>query len=99
MTEGEMVLDTDEDEFHIITHPTYTETGSSLFSLETFELYQDSSQDILREITTYYWSLYKGGVLTSSPTVPFFTGYYACYFYFNQVTMNHQDRKDFLRKI
>ena len=55
------VVEKDEDGFELITHPTHTDRGSSLFSLELFDNYHDLSCDKLSEIAANYWSLYKGG--------------------------------------
>ena len=44
-----------------INYPMFNDRGPSLFSLETYEQFQDMGQDDLLEITTSYWHIFKGG--------------------------------------
>ena len=69
--EGELGVVSDEIEHghERITHSAYTDRGPILFSLDQFEDYLDMGPDKLREITTSYWNIYKGGVISSSPIV------------------------------
>ena len=45
----------------LVKFPTFTDRGPYSFSLELFDAYQDLDVDMLREITSDYWCLFKGG--------------------------------------
>ena len=44
----------------LVRYPTFMLRGPDSFSLEDFETYQEMDQDVLREISSNYWCLYKG---------------------------------------
>ena len=61
LAEGEggwgVVWDKDEDGNELITHTAYIDRGSSLFSMDLFDEFQEMGQDKLGEITYSYWNI------------------------------------------
>ena len=51
----------DEPSTGLVKYPTHIDRGPFSFSLETAENYLDLEGDMLKEITSSYWTLFKGG--------------------------------------
>ena len=55
-----VVFDEIEDRMeHMVNYPIFIDLGLELFSLETFDQFQEMGWDDLLEITTNYW---RGGI-------------------------------------